>query len=215
MKMLKKILRQKLILRTVAGVCAGITIGLVLKISTPQPWSKRNIMYLKFPGEVFMRMVNCLILPLVMSSIVSATCNLKKSGKIFNIIFIIINQYHLILINFFKYIGRIGTMALYYYTTTTLLGITLSVVLVQTIKPGELLKNKNIISQNSTKSFMTVDTILDLFRYFIYSTHTFIVLLSFISCSSLLFLFYRNLVPENIMSACLSQVMKIFFLNLC
>ncbi|XP_029052197.1 excitatory amino acid transporter 3-like isoform X2 [Osmia bicornis bicornis] len=153
MKMLKKILRQKLILRTVAGVCAGITIGLVLKISTPQPWSKRNIMYLKFLGEVFMRMVNCLILPLVMSSIVSATCNLKKSG-------------------------RIGTMALYYYTTTTLLGITLSVVLVQTIKPGELLKNENIISQNSTKSFMTVDTILDLFR---------------------------NLVPENIMSACLSQ----------
>lgn len=153
MNLLKRILRQKLILTTVAGVCAGITVGFFLKISTPQPWTKRNIMYLKFPGELFMRMVNCLILPLVMTSIVSSTCNLKKSGQI-------------------------GSMALYYYMTTTSLGIILSVILVQTIKPGELLKNKNIISQNSTKFSMTVDTILDLFR---------------------------NLVPDNIMSACLSQ----------
>lgn len=78
---LKRILRQKLILRTVIGVCAGIVSGLILKTFTPQPWSKRDVMYLKFPGELFMRLVNCLILPLVTSSIVSATCNLKKSGK--------------------------------------------------------------------------------------------------------------------------------------
>ncbi|XP_043797656.1 excitatory amino acid transporter 3-like isoform X4 [Apis laboriosa] len=69
-------------------------------------------------------------------------------------------------------------MALYYYITTTLLGIVLSVTLVQTIRPGDLLKNKNIISQNATKSFITVDTILDLFR---------------------------NFIPENIVSACLFQ----------
>lgn len=60
-------------------------------------------------------------------------------------------------------------MALYYYITTTLLGIVLSVTLVQTIRPGDLLKNKNIILQNATKSFITVDTILDLFRYFIHN----------------------------------------------
>lgn len=59
-------------------------------------------------------------------------------------------------------------MALYYYTTTTILGITLSVILVETIKPGELLRNENVVSQNSTAYFMTVDTILDLFRYFIH-----------------------------------------------
>ena len=105
-----------------------------------------------------MRLVNCLILPLVTASIVSATCNLKKSGQI-------------------------GVMALYYYTLTTVLGITLSVVLVETIKPGERLKNENVVSQNSTAYFMTVDTILDLFR---------------------------NLVPENIVNACLNQVIESF-----
>ncbi|XP_076162781.1 excitatory amino acid transporter 3 [Ptiloglossa arizonensis] len=153
MNALKNVLRQKLILRTIVGVCAGIITGLILKICTPQPWTERNIMYLKFPGELFMRLINCLILPLLMSSIISATCNLKESGKI-------------------------GLMALYYYITTTILGITLSVILVETIKPGKLYKNETVISQNSTKYFITEDTILDLFR---------------------------NLIPDNLLNACMNQ----------
>ncbi|XP_078050317.1 excitatory amino acid transporter 3 isoform X2 [Augochlora pura] len=153
MKVTKILLKQKIILKTILGVCAGIILGSILKSFTVQPWSKRSIMYLKFPGELFMRLVNCLILPLLISTIVSATCNLNKSGKI-------------------------GLMVLYYYITTTILGITLSVILVQTIKPGEILKNQNIVSENSTRHFMTVDTILDLFR---------------------------NLIPDNLVNACLSQ----------
>ncbi|XP_033190715.1 excitatory amino acid transporter 3 isoform X1 [Bombus vancouverensis nearcticus] len=161
MNILKEILRQKIILWTVIGVCAGISLGLILKTFTLQPWTKRNVMYLKFPGELFMRIVNCLILPLITSSIVSATCNLKKSG-------------------------RIGTMALYYYTTTTSLGIILSVILVQTIRPGDLLKDKNIITQNTTRYSITVDTILDLFR---------------------------NFIPENIVSATLFQYQTVLQKN--
>ena len=80
MNIFKKILRQKLILSTITGVCIGILLGLILKTVTLQPWTKRNIMYLRFPGELFMRMVNCLILPLITSTIISATCDLKKSG---------------------------------------------------------------------------------------------------------------------------------------
>ncbi|XP_033308889.1 excitatory amino acid transporter 3-like isoform X2 [Bombus bifarius] len=161
MNILKEVLRQKIILWTVIGVCAGISLGLILKTFTLQPWTKRNVMYLKFPGELFMRIVNCLILPLITSSIVSATCNLKKSG-------------------------RIGTMALYYYTTTTSLGIILSVILVQTIRPGDLLKDKNIITQNTTRYSITVDTILDLFR---------------------------NFIPENIVSATLFQYQTVLQKN--
>ncbi|XP_076618915.1 excitatory amino acid transporter 3 [Colletes latitarsis] len=153
MNVLKNLLKQKLILHTIIGVSTGIVTGLILKISTDQPWSERNLMYLRFPGELFMRLVNCLILPLLTSSIVSATCNLKKSG-------------------------RIRVMALYYYTTTTILGITLSVILVETIEPGKLNKNENIVLQNTTKYFITEDTILDLFR---------------------------NLIPDNIVNACINQ----------
>lgn len=64
------------------GVTAGTICGMSLKYYSAKSWSDRDIMYIKFPGEVFLRMVNCLILPLVTSSIISATCNLSKSGKI-------------------------------------------------------------------------------------------------------------------------------------
>ena len=66
-------------------------------------------------------------------------------------------------------------MALYYYMTTTLLGIVLSVTLVQTIRPGDLLKNKNILTQNAIRYSITMDTILDLFRYFTYDVNPFLV----------------------------------------
>jgi len=55
-------------------------------------------------------------------------------------------------------------MALCYYLTTTTIGITLCVVLVETIRPGELMSNKEASTPTSTKTFMTIDTILDLFR---------------------------------------------------
>lgn len=74
-------MKHKLIIATFFGVSGGIIFGLVLKYCTPQPWSQRKIMYIKFPGEIFMSLTNSIILPLVVSSVVSATCNLSKSGK--------------------------------------------------------------------------------------------------------------------------------------
>ena len=55
-------------------------------------------------------------------------------------------------------------MALYYYLTTTTIGIILCVILVKTIRPSELLGDENVAPPLSTRTFMTVDTILDLFR---------------------------------------------------
>lgn len=132
--------KNKLIIITLIGVVIGTSCGLGLKNYSGRTWSQRDIMYIKFLGELFLRVVNCLILPLITSSIVSATCNLTKSGPI-------------------------GFMALCYYLTTTTIGITLCVVLVQTIRPGELMRDEQTISTpTSTKTFVTVDTILDMFR---------------------------------------------------
>ncbi|XP_014607911.1 PREDICTED: excitatory amino acid transporter 3-like [Polistes canadensis] len=132
-------MKHKIIIATSLGVSSGIIFGLVLKYLTPQPWSGRNIMYIKFPGEIFMNITNSIILPLVVSTVISAACNLSKSGPI-------------------------GLMALCYYSMTTSIGIILSVVLTQNIRPGELLNNGNLTSNLTTKSFMTIDTLLDLIR---------------------------------------------------
>ncbi|XP_011866328.1 PREDICTED: excitatory amino acid transporter 3-like isoform X2 [Vollenhovia emeryi] len=70
-------------------------------------------------------------------------------------------------------------MALCYYLTTTTIGIILCVVLVETIRPGELMINDQEAEvPTSMKTFMTMDTILDLFR---------------------------NLLPENLVEACMYQ----------
>lgn len=82
-KLIRFLLKHKLIVTTLIGVTIGISCGLSLKHYSGRTWSPRDIMYIKFPGEMFLRMVNCLILPLVVSSIISATCNLTKSGKSF------------------------------------------------------------------------------------------------------------------------------------
>ncbi|XP_015588798.1 excitatory amino acid transporter 3 [Cephus cinctus] len=144
---------HRLTFATIVGIGCGVTIGLILKNFTHQPWTQREIMYLQIPGEIFLRMVNCLILPLVVSSIVSASCNLSKSGSI-------------------------GMKALYYYTTTTTVGIIWSVILVQTIRPGELHRKVNATISMTTRNYVTTDTLLDLLR---------------------------NLIPDNLIKACMSQ----------
>lgn len=85
-KLILLLLKHKLIITILIGVTVGISCGMSLKRYSNRTWSQRDIMYIKFPGEIFLRVVNCLILPLVTSSIISATSNLTKSGKSFKII---------------------------------------------------------------------------------------------------------------------------------
>ncbi|XP_011495777.1 PREDICTED: excitatory amino acid transporter 1-like [Ceratosolen solmsi marchali] len=145
--------------RILLGILAGLALGLALRYWTAQPWSERELMYLQFPGEIFIQMVNCLVLPLVVTSIVSASSDLGKSGSI-------------------------GIKALYYYITTTSLGITLSILLSQIIRPGQwdsfdLSADKsNITNVKPRINFVTADVFLDLLR---------------------------NLYPDNLIRACLSQ----------
>lgn len=63
-----------LMIMTVFGVALGVALGLILKHSRDETkgWTKREIMYLQFPGDLFLRMLKSLILPLIISSIVSA-----------------------------------------------------------------------------------------------------------------------------------------------
>ena len=76
-------------------------------------------------------------------------------------------------------LGNIGIKALFYYITTTSCGISLSVLLSQTIRPGEWKLNVTDNDDGSSNvtdvqhnnvtyvNFVTVDTILDLLRYII------------------------------------------------
>lgn len=68
---------------TIVGVVAGTIFGLILKKSD-HVWTQREIMYIQFPGDLFLRMLKCLIVPLLVASITSAigALDLSLSKKI-------------------------------------------------------------------------------------------------------------------------------------
>lgn len=138
---------NKLTISTLGSVVVGVIVGLIIRASSSSKWTKRDIMYLNFVGELFLRMLKGLILPLVVSSLIAAigTLNLKSSGKI-------------------------GARAITYYMITTVMAVILGIILVLTIRPGVDRHEKNSTmesmqtSNSSIRTTTTTDTMLDLIR---------------------------------------------------
>ncbi|XP_017473975.1 PREDICTED: excitatory amino acid transporter 1 [Rhagoletis zephyria] len=139
----KAFLRENsLTMLTVTGVFLGGLVGFIIKNSTGE-WTKREIMYISFPGELFLRMLKCLIVPLLVSSITSAIGGLDLSMS-----------------------GRIAIRANAYYFVTTISAVVLGICLVTTIRPGQGAKIVEIRTESVDKAskVLTPDTLMDLVR---------------------------------------------------
>jgi len=75
MGVLRWIVNNLLLVLTVGGVFVGTAIGFVLR---PYNLSEETIMLLSFPGDVLMRMLKMIILPLIISSLIAGTMNIDK-----------------------------------------------------------------------------------------------------------------------------------------
>jgi Na+/H+-dicarboxylate symporter len=67
MRVPKWLKENALTLGTVGGVIGGVALGFILRASRDEKWTPREIVYISFIGEVFLRMLKCLILPLIIS----------------------------------------------------------------------------------------------------------------------------------------------------
>ncbi|XP_050311589.1 excitatory amino acid transporter 3-like isoform X2 [Anthonomus grandis grandis] len=131
-----------LTIMTVGGVLIGGALGFILK-AVKADWTEREIMYIGFLGEIFLKMLKSLIIPLIISCLVSAICSLDLSLS-----------------------KKIAFRAIAYYSTTTFASVVLGIVVVMTIQPGvgrhiELGTEKSAVAERNTT---TVDTLLDLVR---------------------------------------------------
>ncbi|XP_077550231.1 excitatory amino acid transporter-like [Haemaphysalis longicornis] len=54
-----------------AGLVGGFVLGFAIR-ATDHPWTDRQVMYVGFPGELFVRMMSGVTLPLISSSVVAA-----------------------------------------------------------------------------------------------------------------------------------------------
>ena len=96
-------------------------------------------MLLSFAGEILIRMLKLLVLPLIISSVLLAVAELDS-----------------------KQSGKLGRWTLLYYLITTILAAILGVVLVVSIKPGDA-NVKNV--KPNEGNVEPLDSILDLIRY--------------------------------------------------
>uniref|UniRef100_A0A3B4YYS4 Amino acid transporter n=1 Tax=Stegastes partitus TaxID=144197 RepID=A0A3B4YYS4_9TELE len=149
-----KIMKNMVLTLTILGVFLGSIAGMLLRHISPLPADV--IMIIAFPGEILMRMLKMLILPLVVSSLVTGLAGLDAKSS-----------------------GRLGTRAMVYYMSTTVIAAVLGVILVLLIHPGNPKLRANLGQGKKNDEVSSVDAFFDLIR---------------------------NLFPENLVQACFQQV---------
>lgn len=144
-KRVKKWLCENLILvLTVIGVFVGLAIGLGIKVCEDQYDFKLSTEWkvaIQFPGEILMRMLKCLIVPLITASLISGLTQLDMGES-----------------------AAIGRRALLYYFSTTVIAVITGMILVVAIHPGEQSIKDQVGAGFEDTKVTALDAFLDLVR---------------------------------------------------
>ena len=109
-KIAKKLKANLMVLLVISGAILGLIVGVIVRSTNP---SSRTIMLVDFPGQLLLRMLQMLIVPLLVSSLIAGVAQLDVSSS-----------------------RRLGIQAIVYYFTTTVFASILGIVLVLSIRPG-------------------------------------------------------------------------------
>ncbi|XP_073805925.1 solute carrier family 1 member 3a isoform X2 [Danio rerio] len=131
-------MRNAFVILTVAAVIVGIILGFGLR---PYKMSYREVKYFSFPGELLMRMLQMLVLPLLVSSLITGMAALDSRAS-----------------------GKMGVRAVVYYTTTTIIAVFIGIVMVLIIHPGKGSKDE-FTKHEKIEQVSPADAFLDLIRY--------------------------------------------------
>eukprot|EP00088_Acartia_fossae_P066856 TRINITY_DN8307_c0_g1_i1.p1 TRINITY_DN8307_c0_g1~~TRINITY_DN8307_c0_g1_i1.p1 ORF type:complete len:522 (+),score=142.21 TRINITY_DN8307_c0_g1_i1:372-1937(+) len=133
-------LKENLLLAaTFSGVVLGVLLGLALR---PMELEKETIDLIAYPGELFMRLLKLMILPLVIASLITGAASLNA-----------------------KMNGMIALRTMIYFITTSLLAALVGLVLVIIVHPGDPLTRADLgQGQQEEKKVSILDNFLDLGR---------------------------------------------------
>ncbi|XP_067675668.1 excitatory amino acid transporter-like [Haliotis asinina] len=138
MKFLQFLRHNLLLVSTILSVVLGVVAGITFRSLKP---SSDATQLVQFPGELFLRMLKMLMLPLIVASIITGLGNMKGSSA-----------------------GKIGVMSLVYYTSTSVAATLVGLTLVLTIKPGAYSGSSTTETTHSSAMTSTVDMFLDILR---------------------------------------------------
>ncbi|XP_025961149.2 excitatory amino acid transporter 5 [Dromaius novaehollandiae] len=129
--------RNGLLILSVLSVTVGCLLGFFLRT---RRLSQQEISYFQFPGELLMRMLKMLILPLVVSSLMSGLAALDAKTS-----------------------SRLGIITITYYLWTTFVAVIVGIIMVSIIHPGGAAQKES--TEESGKQIMSsADALLDLIR---------------------------------------------------
>ncbi|KAG8126777.1 putative Amino acid transporter protein [Naja naja] len=129
--------RHAFVLLTILAVLLGITLALALR---PYRMTYRQIKYFSFPGELLMRMLQMLVLPLIVSSLITGMASLDSSAS-----------------------GKMGVRAVIYYMMTTIIAVFIGIFMVLIIHPGKGSK-KGFQGEGKIDQVHATDAFMDLIR---------------------------------------------------
>ncbi|KAK7090118.1 excitatory amino acid transporter 1-like [Littorina saxatilis] len=126
-----------MLILTCAGIILGFAIGFGVRELHP---SKDALMWIGMPGELFLRMLKLMILPLIVCSVITGTASLDPKAN-----------------------GKISAVAFAYIVITNIIACVVAVVLCLLIKPGEGQLSTSA-GQVNQESMETQDIFADLLR---------------------------------------------------
>lgn len=135
------VMANLLVILTVAGVIIGVFIGLGVR---NVPLTRTQIIYIGFPGELLIRLLKMIIIPLVVCSLVSGSASLDP-----------------------KALGKLGGWAMLFFLVTTLIASSIGVVMAFIITPGSgsiIKPSMQGMDDSVPASKEVIDSFLDLIR---------------------------------------------------
>lgn len=130
--------RNAFVVLTMASIALGIGLGFALRHIN---MTASDVKYLTFPGELLLRLLQMLVLPLIISSVIAGISSVDK-----------------------KAYGKIGLRAFCYYVVTTIIAAFTGIALAVLIQPGKSSRTASVSSSGHPQAVQTVDSFLDLIR---------------------------------------------------
>ena len=131
---MKKSLTEKIFIGFVSGIIFGLLLGI---ISIPSLYEDPIVLFLSFGGDVFLKLIKMLVVPIVFFSLINGVANLQNISSL----------------------GRIGIKSITIYITTTFLAISISLFFANLFQPGNEIDTNfeaNNINVSNPPSFLEI-----------------------------------------------------------
>lgn len=123
---IQRLVKTKLWLKVVIALILGVALGIALgpDVGWVSPRTSKNIIeWLVFPGNLFLRVVKMIVIPLVFSSII---IGIVSSGSA-------------------EFLRKIGPSLALYFLITTVIATTLGFLVAYTIQPGKYMEGSAVV----------------------------------------------------------------------